>query len=233
MALGFSATTDYSGWLNSSDICSYYASWRASGPNTVTFQAGSTGSSPSTPQQSSGALTTSWQRFYYTLLVPSNTKTIVCGLYSEATVLAGGIEVVGAQFELGTVPTPFERRHVQHELTMAQRYFEVIDGADGFPSPGEQLVGVGYVHTTSRILGHVHFHTKKRIVPAVTFVGTSANIQCLNPGNWYSNNSISGRASTRSMRLDINFAAGYFTAGNACEMRISDTNTKIWIDSEI
>jgi hypothetical protein len=125
MALGFSVTTDYSGWVNSSDICSYYASWRASGANGVAFQAGSTTSSPSTPQQSSGVLSTSWQRFYYTLLVPTNTKTIVCGLYSESTVLAGGIEVVGAQFELGTVPSPFERRHIQQELAMAQRYYQI------------------------------------------------------------------------------------------------------------
>ena len=172
MALGFSVTTDYSGWVNSSDICSYYASWRASGATAVTFQAGSTTSSPSTPQQSSGVLSSSWQRFYYTLLVPTNTKTIVCGLYSEATVLAGGIEVVGAQFELGTVPSPFERRHIQQEAAMAYRYFYKTnpDNIDGCGGP----IGSAFSGGSSGLA--YKFPVQMRAIPGVTRGGTQDNI---------------------------------------------------------
>jgi hypothetical protein len=127
LAIGFSATTDYSGWVNSSDICSYYARWTSAGLSggAATFQAGSTTSSPSTPIVSSGTLSSSWTRYTITLLVPTNTKTIVCGMYSEQTVQNGGIELVGAQLELGTVAGPFERRHIQQELAMAQRYYQI------------------------------------------------------------------------------------------------------------
>jgi hypothetical protein len=69
MSLGFSATTDYSGWLNSADICSFYARWRATGADGVTFQAGSTSVNSFAPSQSSGTLTTTWQRYFYTLIV--------------------------------------------------------------------------------------------------------------------------------------------------------------------
>jgi hypothetical protein len=124
MALGFSATTDYSGWLNSADICSYYANWRSATGMGVVFQAGSTTTSPSTPVKNDISLTTSWQRFYYTLLVPANTKTIVCGVYSEATLQNGGIDVTGIQFEAGTSPSTFERRHIQQEFAMCQRYYQ-------------------------------------------------------------------------------------------------------------
>lgn len=124
MALGFSATTDYSGWLNSADICSFYGRWLATGASGVTFQAGSTGVNSFAPSQSSGTLTTTWQRYFYTLIVPPNTRTVVCGIYSESTVQNGGIDVTGIQMEIGSVPTAFDRRHIQSETDMCLRYFQ-------------------------------------------------------------------------------------------------------------
>jgi hypothetical protein len=131
MALGFSATTDYSGWLNSADICSFYANWRATGANGVTFQAGSTSVNSFAPSQSSGTLTTTWQRYFYTLIVPANTRTVVCGVYSESTVQNGGIDVTGIQMEIGSVPTAFERRSIGDETDLCQRYYRIEPfGAD-------------------------------------------------------------------------------------------------------
>jgi hypothetical protein len=167
MALGFSATTDYSGWLNSADICSYYATWRATGANGVTFQAGSTSSSPSTPVQSAGTLSTSWQRYSYTLLVPTNTKTIVCGVYSEATLQNGGIDVTGIQFESGTAPSTFDRRHIQQELAMCQRYYEVLNYSS--ITSGYSLMSAPLNVFTNQWL-HWTFSAQKRVVPTVGFV---------------------------------------------------------------
>jgi hypothetical protein len=124
MALGFSATTDYSGWLNSADICSFYGRWVATGASGVTFQAGSTSVNSFAPSQSSGTLTTTWQRYFYTLIVPTNTRTVVCGVYSENTVQNGGIDVTGLQMEIGSTPTAFDRRHIQQEFAMCQRYYQ-------------------------------------------------------------------------------------------------------------
>lgn len=165
MALGFSAATDYSGWLNSADICSYYARWRATGATGVTFQAGSTTVSPSTPIQNSLTLTTSWQRFYYTLFVPSNTKTIVCGVYSEATLQNGGIDVVGMQFELGTSPSAFNRRDIQQELAMCQRYYE--KSYDLSTAPGGLTFG-GSISTfpaAYAVYFPIQYKVMKRVTP--------------------------------------------------------------------
>lgn len=172
MALGFSVSTDYSGWINSADICSYYAKWTSAGAQGVTFQAGTTSSNPSTPQQSAGTLTTSWQRYYYTLLVPSNTKTIVCSLYSENTVQNGGIDVVGAQFELGTVPTPFERRHIQQEAAMAYRYFYKTnpDNIDGCGGP----LGSAFSGSASGL--GFKFPVQMRAIPSYTRGGTQDTV---------------------------------------------------------
>jgi hypothetical protein len=131
MALGFSATTDYSGWLNSADICSFYGRWLATGASGVTFQAGSTSVNSFAPSQSSGTLTTTWQRYFYTLIVPPNTRTVVCGVYSESTVQNGGIDVTGIQMEIGSVPTAFDRRHIQTETELCERYYRIEPfGAD-------------------------------------------------------------------------------------------------------
>jgi hypothetical protein len=169
MALGFSVSTDYSGWLNSADICSYYAKWTSAGAQGVTFQAGTTSTNPSTPQQSAGTLTTSWQRFYYTLLVPSNTKTIVTGMYSENTLQNGGIDVVGAQFELGTVPTPFERRHIQQELALAQRYYYRLTGGG---APALFAIGASAA-SDSNVMWYMQLPVSMRVSPACSSSGAN------------------------------------------------------------
>jgi hypothetical protein len=142
MALGFSATTDYSGWLNSADICSFYGRWTAAGATGVTFQAGSTGANSFAPSQSSGTLTTTWQRYFYTLIVPTNTRTVVCGVYSENTVQNGGIDVAGLQMEIGSVPTAFDRRHIQQETAMAQRYFYQISSTGAANGENTGITGL-------------------------------------------------------------------------------------------
>ena len=191
MALGFSVSTDYSGWLNSADICSYYARWTSAGAQGVTFQAGTTSTNPSTPQQSAGTLTTSWQRFYYTLLVPSNTKTIVTGMYSENTLQNGGIDVVGAQFELGTVPTPFERRHIEQEFLMADRYYQKTYYPTTAPGTSQSdfqgmvgRTGLSGLTSTGEIFLSTLFRRKMRTTPTVYVYDRAGTINKVSGTNY-------------------------------------------------
>jgi hypothetical protein len=174
MALGFSATTDYSGWLNSADICSFYATWRATGANGVTFQAGSTGANSFAPSQSSGTLTTTWQRYFYTLIVPTNTRTVVCGVYSESTVQNGGIDVAGLQMEIGSVPTAFDRRHIAQEIILCDRYYQKTYSVNTVPGTSQGdfqgmvgRTGLSGVTSTGEIFLSTLFKSKMRATPSV------------------------------------------------------------------
>ena len=116
---------------------SFYAR-RTSG--TVSFNARivqdfGTGGSPSSLVVTSlgtPSLTTSWQKFTYTVSVPSiSGKTLgTDGNSSLWTSLqigntgTGVIELAQVQFEAGSVATPFERRSYGLELEMCKRYFQ-------------------------------------------------------------------------------------------------------------
>ena len=78
-------------------------------------------------------LTSSWQRFTYTVSVPSiSGKTVGTDSYLELKIFqpdddtgtsAFTFDSTGWQFELGTVATPFEHRSYGEELTLCHRYF--------------------------------------------------------------------------------------------------------------
>ena len=73
-------------------------------------------------------LTTSYQRFTYTVSIASNTTEIALQLYFTPTGTAGTndyIEITGVQLEQGSVATPFSRAGgtLQGELQACQRYY--------------------------------------------------------------------------------------------------------------
>ena len=73
-------------------------------------------------------LTTSYQRFTYTVSIASNTTEIALQLYFTPTGTAGTndyIEITGVQLEQGSVATPFSRAGgtLQGELAACQRYY--------------------------------------------------------------------------------------------------------------
>jgi hypothetical protein len=216
LALGFSATTDYSGWLNSSDICSYYSQWTSAGARAggTIFQAGSTTSSPSTPVMSSGTLSSSWTRYSVTLLVPSNTKTIVCGMYSENTVLAGGIELVGAQFEIGTAAGPFERRHIAQEQHLCERYYTKSYRLATNPGTATRNGAIGFVCANggNGEQSRFFFPTTMRVTPGITLynpvTGAAGSVRN------YSNNTDVGSSVNEISERSVTGGAGSPTDTN-------------------
>jgi hypothetical protein len=135
LGIGFFSATDASNvWLNSADICSYYAQWKNTGPLGVVFQAGTQSSGGTYYQAASGngQMSTSWQRFSVTVTVPANCGTIYVGMYSESTPYTGGMVFTGAQLEKGSVMTSFDSRPNEVELAMCQRYYEQTAGMAGF-----------------------------------------------------------------------------------------------------
>lgn len=102
-------------------------------------------------------------------------------LTPNANVTVKFVGAVGlAQFELGTVATPFERRHPGLELSLCQRYYET-----GTMSDGSYAVG------GTTITKRVGFRVTKRAVPTL---GTPTNINETN-----ANGTTSGTATTDSL----------------------------------
>jgi len=67
-----------------------------------------------------------------------------------------------AQFELGTVATPFERRHLQTEFDLCQRYYETGVG-----------ILDGYQLAANAAAVRIPFKVTKRAVPTLGYSGTS------------------------------------------------------------
>jgi hypothetical protein len=73
-------------------------------------------------------LTTTWQRFTFTVAMPATATEIACHFDWSPTGTAGAadyIEVTGVQLEVGSVATPFSRAGgtIQGELAACQRYY--------------------------------------------------------------------------------------------------------------
>jgi hypothetical protein len=71
-------------------------------------------------------LTTSWQRFTYSVLVPSGVNQIQPVFFYTPVGTAGAadyVEITGVQLEQNLQPTPFEQRPYGVELELCQRYF--------------------------------------------------------------------------------------------------------------
>ena len=72
-------------------------------------------------------LTTSWQRFTYSVLIPSGVNQVQPVFFYTPVGTAGAadhFEITGVQLEQNLQPTPFEQRPIGVELALCQRYYE-------------------------------------------------------------------------------------------------------------
>jgi hypothetical protein len=108
---------------------------------------------------SSASITTSWQKFTHTFVLPSvSGKTIGASSYLDMQVLrfsqAAAVDIWGVQLEVGQTATPFRRNanSLQGELAACQRYFVSIGD---FPGNQFGTFGTGGISfsTTQAIFG--------------------------------------------------------------------------------
>jgi len=136
--------------------------------------------------------------------------------------------VTGVQLEKGSTATSFDYRPYGTELNLCQRYCQVIAN-QGY----ETLIGIGMCLANNRVLTDVSLKVQMRTQPSVTLVGTTSQIQNISSGgSWYGAQSVNYSPNPYIVRLDINYAAGYFTAGYAAETRI-ETSTSLVISAEL
>ena len=94
------------------------------------------------PVTTTPTLTTSWQRFTATGLIPSGTNGGGVYFYFTPVGTAGAndyVDITGVQLEQNYQPTPFEQRPIGVELELCQRYFQISDAAiAGYATGGLQ-----------------------------------------------------------------------------------------------
>jgi hypothetical protein len=135
----------------------------------VTQMFGSGGSSPVdvNPSGNTFSLTTSWQRFSYTLTMPSiSGKTIGTNSYVRIqfrqAVAAGSVfDIWGVQVEAGSVATAFQTATgtIQGELAACQRYFQLTE-----------FVSLCHARATTSIEGSIMFPVTMRVAPTLTAI---------------------------------------------------------------
>ena len=142
-------------------------------------------------------LSTSWQRFSYTVAIPSisgatlgtngddtlrlsfwfdagstfNSRTNSMGQQS------GTFDIWGVQIEPGPVETPFERRPISAELAMCQRFYYRVSQTGSAAMP----FAYGFCYSTTAVSCMINFPVPMRIAPtAIDTTGTAGNYSVYN-----------------------------------------------------
>ena len=111
-------------------------------------------------------VTTSWQRFSYTITLASTVTEFEPLIYTQHTGTAGAadyLDITGVQLELGSVATAFTRAGgtIQGELAACQRYYQVATRNGTF--------GVATTDSTTSGFIPLQFVQQMRTAPTVTF----------------------------------------------------------------
>jgi hypothetical protein len=143
-------------------------------PKTVTIRAVQnfgTGGSPSsavTTTIGTATTTTSYARKIYTFTVPALTgKTIGTNgndyleIHFDLGTQTGTFNFWGVQLEQNSTATALERRPIQRELALCQRYFYVHVNGTG------QTIGTGYYFSTGQLETAVQFPVTMRTAPVL------------------------------------------------------------------
>ena len=165
---------------------SFYAKASAAHTSTIemTQSFGSGGSSDVAFGTQSYDITTSWQRFEFTLSCPSiSGKTIGAGNYLSAAFIrslsAGpsiNVDIALLQLEIGEQATPFEHRSFGDEYNRCLRYTYVprndsTSGSDG------STIATGYCQTGSVGVYFIEFPVPMRDIPGLTTISTADSLE--------------------------------------------------------
>jgi hypothetical protein len=163
-------------------------------------------------------LSTTWQRFSYTITPDSN---VVDGM--QITLSANAINtdflVTGVQLEAGSVATPFKRNapSLQGELAACQRYYYRTTA-----TAGGLIFANAYANSATQARGAVHFPTTMRVAPtSLDQSGTPLDYRAQRQGTTTVDcSAIPGfiGATENAAQFTFTFASG-LTAGEGLQLR--------------
>ena len=198
---------------------------------------GSGGSTRVTTGISAKVLSSSWQKFTFTLALGSLTgKTIgtssylAFNFYWDNSSTSNDVDLAQVQVEAGSVATPFEYKSISQELEACQRYCEKLHG-----EVTNSLVSMQLCYDTTGTQG-VLYYSKKRAGPTITQYSAGVTGWFLH----YENTSAVVSAvptfdmiDSKTSRITASVASG-LTQGEAAYLRTGNAaDSYIIVDAEI
>ena len=217
---------------------SFYAKASTAHTSTVEFQQnfGSGGSTAVTQSPIAYTMSTSWQKFTFTVTLPSIAgKTIGTSSYLYVSFIRSlpassvSIDIAQMQWEKGPQATAFDYRPYGTELALCQRYCQVNGGV-----VSNQLLSISWAYSTTAAVTACLLPVPMRATPSLSYsaVGDWAVFNG-GAGGPYTCTSIAlNRASPTSLALE--FVASSLTAGQAGAVLANNTtNAKLILSAEL
>ena len=194
---------------------SFYA--KGTNPNGGVFELNirqNYGSSGSTEdeQNETFSVTSSWQRFTFTINLTSlSGKTIAGGddyiwVYfkqpsADTSTNAWTLDFTGVQLEVGDTATPFEHRSYGEELAKCQRYYERIEAGASASYIG---FSAGTIYGSGTYLGHFTASVPMRATPAFSTdaLNSASRMSVVSGANTYSISSIVVTGNNQRLRIN-------------------------------
>jgi hypothetical protein len=179
-------------------------------------------------------LTTSWQRFTATGIVPSNSNQILPTFYYSPTGTSGAndyYEITGIQLEQGSSATPFSRAggDIQGELAKCQRYYWRTSTGGTYKGFG---FGMGFSTTQARCM--IQFPQTMRTTPAGVEGGGAIAVMDSVTGYLSTGISIDGNVMTpQSAYVNVSVASGLTQYRPYFLYSMADANAYIGFSAEL
>jgi hypothetical protein len=150
-------------------------------------------------------LTTSWQRFSFTVAVPSTSTELAVYFLMTPVGTAGAndyFEITGVQLELGSTATPFSRAggSIAGELAACMRYYYLLVRGNSGYIPFAN----GYQFSSTQVTGVTPFPVAMRTAPTLDMSGgTDYYLFSRNGANDFWNTCISDGSSTTTGAITV------------------------------
>jgi hypothetical protein len=182
------------------------------------------------------SISTSWDRYTYTFVMPSITgKTIGTSSFLSVYLFSGAVnnylDLWGFQVEANYQPTPFEQRPIGVELALCHRYFQQYNSSNTATSPPQFP---HHIDLSSR--GEVALvYNEKRTNPTITVGGTIGNhqFQVLTTGTTYNASAYGGTFVGTGTTAAIMFFTNTGIPANSIAVYIISGDATINISAEL
>lgn len=164
-----------------------------------------------------------------TVTLGSAFNNLIVLAWTEGTAAsASTLDLGKAQFEQGSIATPFENRHISVERTLCERYFLSLGGVDLF-----ETVAVGASQSATACTIPIALPVEMRALPTLT-VSAAAHWMLRSAGSDIACTGLSGsNASPRCYPIAATVAAGLTSGGGAVLRANSTTAARLNLDAEL
>lgn len=185
------------------------------------------------------SVTTAWAG-YSVVSGTISTSTTNLGVFiwcddRTTTTTTDKLSIGEVQLEICPVATVFETRPVAEELSLAQRYFEVVGGEDDSQTIGVSTCYITAAASTTLSRTAYFWKTSKRSAPTITVSAASdfVIVNASESANYAGSVFTANDPTTDGVMIDLQAESATTTAGQALRIRAQNTNARIYANSRL